>query len=178
MTAGFATYTPCIAKFPGNHFYRGYDIALGMGFGIEVFDLPKGANGKDGAGPCAKIFSGKVLSSYFPKIIVYISRINCPGLAFLVDILKKLLSRQNLAMINNFGEAAIIKVKTKRLATLAPKFKLHFFSCHFNVFAPHCGQSERPIVPRVLCVSDPDEGCFKQLYNRREHFIAREPGAC
>jgi hypothetical protein len=32
-------------------------------------------------------------------------------------------------------------------------------------------------VPRVLFVADPDESCFEQLYNRREHFVARKAGA-
>ena len=64
MDIAFSTCAPCITQFPGNHFYRVYDIALSMGFGIELFDFPKGADRKDGAGPCAKIFSRKVLSTY------------------------------------------------------------------------------------------------------------------
>src|SRR5260370_2475891 len=81
---------------------------------------------KDCACPCPKIFGGKVLSSYLPQVIVYITRIDRPVLAFLIDILKKLLSGQILAMIDDFGQAPIVKVKTKCLATLAAKFKPDF----------------------------------------------------
>ena len=94
MDIAIATDTPGIAQLLGDHFYRVHDIALGVGLGIEWFDLPKGADCKDGAGPRAKIFSGKVLSSYFPQIIVYITRINRSVLPFIVDILKEILSRR------------------------------------------------------------------------------------
>ena len=177
MDITIATDTPGIAQLLGNRFYRVHDIALGMGNGIEVFDLPKGADRKDGAGPCPKIFSGKVLSSYLPQIIVYVTRIDCSVLAFLVHILKELLSRQILAMIDDFREAAIVEVKTECLATFAAKLKPDFRSCHFDVLATHCRQSERSIVPRVLFVPDPDESSFEQLDNRCEHFVARKTGA-
>jgi hypothetical protein len=154
MDVAIATDTPRIAELLGDRFNRGHDIAFGVSFRIELLDFPKSSSSKDCACPCPKIFGGKVLSSYLPQEIVYITRIDRPVLALLIDILKKLLSRQILAMIDDFGQAPIVKVKTKCLATLAAKFKPDFRASHFDVFAPHCGQSERSVVPGVFFVPD------------------------
>ena len=173
MDIALAADTPCIPQFFGNRLYRTYDIALGVSLGVEAFDLSENTSRKNSAGPSSKIFRRKFLLSYLSQIIVYVTRTDGSALAFLVDILKKLLPRQVLAMIDNFREAAIVKIKTKRLAALPAKFKPDLRSCHFDVLVSHCGQSKRSIVPRVFLIADPDERCFEQLDNRRQHFLAR-----
>src|SRR4249920_663256 len=102
MDVTIATDSPGLAWFLGDRFNRRHDIALGLSLRIEVLNLPKGFSRKDGACPCPKVFGSKVLSSYFPQVVIYITRINCSGLVFLVNILKKLLSRQILTLIDDF----------------------------------------------------------------------------
>src|SRR5262249_47844568 len=153
------------------------EITFGVSLRINPLDLPQSSSRKHGACPRAKILGGKVLSSFLPQILVYVTRINGSVLAFLIDVLKKLLPGQILAMIYDSGQPAIVKIKIKCFATLAVEFKLDFRSLHFDVVAPHCCQSVRSIVSRVFFVPDADQCCFEQLYDRRKDFVTRKAGA-
>src|SRR4029450_1019429 len=123
MDITIATDTPRIAQLLGNCFYCFDEITLDVSVRIDLLDFPQGSGRKHRARPRAKILGGEVLSSHLPQIVIYVTRINGSVPAFVIDVLKKLLSGQILAMIDDSGQAAIVKIKIKCFATLAAKLR-------------------------------------------------------
>src|SRR5260370_5184859 len=94
----------------------------------------------------------------------------------IVDVLKQVLAGQVLEFGNNFGGALVGHINLVLAPALAAKTKTQFRAFDLDMSIFHGCEPKRFVFARVLLIADTDGGAFKQLHDRRQHFVLRESG--
>src|SRR5436190_1133205 len=133
---------------------------------IESLELLESQGGQDRSSPGTKILGGDVFPADLFEIGIDIGRRDVSLNTALIDILKKLLSRQLLACSNYFGDSPIFDSEAPGLATLTLELKAQFCTIHLHVLIEQCGETVAFILLGVVIIPDPDERCFQKVHYR------------
>src|SRR5262249_47820295 len=100
-----------------------HQIFLRLGFSVELFEFAQGHSGQNGPAPGTKILGGEIALSNLAQIRIHIGRSDVMRLAALIDILKKFLAWNGLAIGYDFRKAAVVNFDLMIFAALPPKLK-------------------------------------------------------
>src|SRR5688572_27177067 len=108
MDVTFATYGFGIAQFLGDRFDCLHNVFFKPPFAFDAARFAQCSRCEDGPGPGAEVLTAKFSSSDLAKIIIYIGRIDGIALAVIADVLKQLVPRQVLALLDNLSQPPVV----------------------------------------------------------------------
>src|SRR5207249_7496352 len=106
----------------------------------------------------AEILRGEFPPGDLSDVLVDVGRIDCLPVAGCVDVLEELVARQLLTAPDDGGHAPVVDVDGVELAAFPAELEAQARAAHTHVAAPERREAVGAVVPRVLRVSDSDEG--------------------
>ena len=163
-----------VAKDFRDRFDGVFDVGFSLFLCVELAGSPKRDRREDCSCPSSKIFRGKIFACDLTQILVYILGSDVVRVAFVVEILKEVLTGQILQLQDNLRDPAVSYIHFMLAAALAAKTKPQLRAFHVYMSILHGRKTERFVFARILFIADADETSLEKLHDCREHFLPRQ----